>query len=208
MSREITSSKELRELVGAPEPIAIAKVLPHLEVHSRRFVSLSPFICVATMSADGRCDVSPKGDPPGFVRALDDHTLLIPDRKGNRRVDSMENLIENPSVGLIFFVPGIDETLRVNGKAFVIDDPQLLAASEVRGHVPTLGLRVDVEEVFFHCGKALKRSHLWDPNTHADPYHFPSVGRIIAEQARLKLTRPEVQQVERATEEDYRTGLY
>jgi PPOX class probable FMN-dependent enzyme len=199
---------ELRELVGEPEQIVLDKVLTHLEEHSKRFISLSPFIVVGTMSADGRADVSPKGDPPGFVKVVDDSTLVIPDRKGNRRVDSMQNVLENPAIGLIFFVPGIEETLRVNGRASVVDDPALLAGTEVKGHVPTLGVKVEIDEVFFHCAKALKRSKLWDPESRIDRREFPSLGRVVTEQVDLKLSAPELEELDREIEQDYRTSLY
>ena len=179
---EIADPDALRVHMGPISPMAERKVLPRLDVHCRRFIELSPLLVLATASAEGGVDASPRGDPPGFVRVIDDRTLLIPDRPGNNRVDSFANLLSAPGVGLIFFVPGIDETLRVNGVASVITESEALAPSEVGGKRPRTGLRVQVEEAFFHCGKALKRARLWDPASRVDRSSFPTLGRIIADQ--------------------------
>jgi len=134
-----------------------------------------------TANAVGKADVSPRGDPPGFAQILDDETLLIPDRPGNNHLDSIENIIANPNVGLIFFVPGSEETLRVNGRARVVDDPSLLVATELHGKAPKAGIEVSIGEVFLHCPKALKRSRLWVPSQHADRASLPYLGRLILE---------------------------
>lgn len=197
----------LREVMGRPDRLAIDKVLQRLDRHCRRFIELSPFLCLGTSDADGRADVSPRGDPPGFVKVLDDRTLLIPERPGNRRVDSMSNLLANPSVGLIFFVPGIDETLRLNGRASLVDAPEPLAELAVNGKVPKLAIRVDVDEVFFHCAKALRRSRLWDPETRVDAGAFPSLGRIVRDQIDDVSGRT-VEELDAEIEESYRTTLY
>ncbi len=141
------------------------KVRTHLHQHDRRWLAGSPFCLVATSSADGRCDVSPKGDPPGFTYVLDDHTIAIPDRPGNRRVDGFENVLTNPQVGLLFVVPGRGDTLRINGRAHLIRDAPFFDAMTVKGHRPRLALLVEIEEVFYHCAKAFLRAHLWDPAT-------------------------------------------
>ena len=180
---DIADAASLRAHMGAISPMAERKVLPRLDHHCRRFIELSPLIVVATADADGHLDASPRGDPPGFVRVLDEITLLIPDRPGNNRVDSFGNLLGNPGIGLIFFVPGIDETLRVNGSARILTDEAALAASAIDAKMPRTGLVVTIAEVFFHCGKALKRSRLWDPATQVDRKTFPTLGRIIADQA-------------------------
>jgi PPOX class probable FMN-dependent enzyme len=203
--RTITDRSILRSAVGEPVPVAANKELDRLDKHCRHFIRLSPFLCLGTMSADGKADVTPRGDPPGFVKVLDDHTILIPDRPGNRRVDSMENILENPSVGIIFFVPGIEETLRLNGHASIVKDEKLLADMTVRGHVPKLAIQVEVEDVFFHCAKALKRARLWDPASRIDREDFPSLGQIIHDQRMLDTGADEV---ERLVEEDYREDLY
>ncbi|MDP9095950.1 MAG: pyridoxamine 5'-phosphate oxidase family protein, partial [Pseudomonadota bacterium] len=162
---DIADPAALRDHMGTVSPLAERKVLPHLDAYSRRFIALSPLLVLATADADGNADASPRGDPPGFVRILDDRTLLIPDRPGNNRVDSFANLIAAPGVGLIFFVPGIDETLRVNGTARLLTEADTLAGSEIAGKAPRTGIRVAISEVFFHCGKALKRARIWNPAT-------------------------------------------
>ena len=196
---------ELRELYGTPMERAVKKQLPRLEKHSRAFIALSPFLVIASTDPDGRCDASPKGDMPGFVRVIDDETLLIPDRLGNNRVDTIGNLLSCPGVGLIFFVPGLRETLRVNGRAYVTTDPALLEPCAVNGKLPRSGIVVRAEEVYFHCGKALIRSDLWNPEKQIKPADFPSLGRIITEQIG---EGGSVEAAERYTEESYRTRLY
>ncbi len=196
---------EIRGIYGQPAERAVKKQLPRLEKHSRAFIALSPFLVIATADRNGRCDASPKGDAPGFVTVLDDHTLLIPDRLGNNRVDTIGNLLDAPGVGLIFFVPGLLETLRVNGTARITTDPALLEPTAVNGKVPRSGILVSVEEVYFHCGKALIRSDLWNPDKHVARSDFPSLGRIITEQIN---EGGSVEEAERYTAESYRTRLY
>lgn len=180
----IDSQQRLRELYDPPLPLVLRKTLDHLDEYCEMFIARSPFVCVATADADGRCDVSPRGDPPGFVAVPDRHTLLIPDRKGNNRLDSAGNVLASPGVGLLFLIPGIDETLRVNGTAAIVDDRDLLEPLAERGVVPRTALRVSVEEAFIHCGRALKRSRLWDPTTHADRQAVPPIGAWLRDQAR------------------------
>jgi hypothetical protein len=183
----------------------VKKQLPRLEKHSRAFIAMSPFIVMATCDAEGRCDASPKGDAPGFVTVLDDETLLIPDRLGNNRVDSIGNILEHPRVGLIFLVPGLRETLRVNGRAQITTDPELLAPTAFNEKMPRSGILVTADEVYFHCGKAMIRSDLWNPEKHVARDAFPSLGIVIAEQIG-QLVEPK--EAERATEDSYRTRLY
>ncbi len=201
----ITDQATLRNAVGTPVPIAATKDMHRLDRHCEHFISLSPFLCLGTMSADGKADVSPRGDPSGFVKVLDDRTILILDRPGNRRVDSMENIVENPSVGIIFFVPGVEETLRLNGHASIVDEQELLSRMTVRGHTPKLGIKVEIEAVFFHCAKALKRSHLWNPSSQIDRKDFPTLGQIIHDQ---RMPETPAEEVERRVEEDYEKDLY
>ncbi|MBV9553450.1 MAG: pyridoxamine 5'-phosphate oxidase family protein [Alphaproteobacteria bacterium] len=196
---------EIREIYGQPMERTIKKQLPRLEKHSRAFIAMSPFIVMATCDAEGRCDASPKGDAPGFVHVLDDETLLIPDRLGNNRVDSIGNILQHPRVGLIFFVPGIRETLRVNGRAQITVDPALLEPTAVNGKMPRSGILVSADEVYFHCGKALIRSDLWNPEKHVARGAFPSLGIVIAEQIGQVV---EPKEAERATEESYAARLY
>ncbi len=194
----------LRERYGPQSAIVQRKVLRRLDRHARAFIALSPFIVVATADPDGGSDASPRGDPPGFVRVLDDATLLIPDRPGNNRLDTYSNLLARPGIGILFLVPGIDESLRVNGRArLALDDPRL-AASEVAGRPPRGGMIVDIDEVYFHCGKAVKRAGLWKRETQVERGSFPTLGRIIADQTNLV----SAEEADRNLEVAYRTRLY
>jgi uncharacterized protein len=198
---------EIREIYGEPMERAVKKQLPRLEKHSRAFIGLSPFLVIATAEPSGRCDASPKGDAPGFVHVLDDETLLLPDRLGNNRIDTISNLLASPGVGLIFFVPGLRETLRVNGRASITTDPALLEPCRVQGKLPRSGILVKAEEVYFHCGKALIRSDLWNPEKMLQHSDFPTLGRIISEQIG-NADEKAVEASERYTVESYRTRLY
>ncbi len=199
----ITDEAELRAHLGPVHPVSARKVLPCIDHHARAFIALSPLLILASASAGGAADASPRGDAPGFARVLDDRTLLLPERPGNNRADSFANIVARPGVGLLFLVPGIDETLRVNGQARVTADADTLADSAVRGRAPRLGLLIAVEEVFFHCGKALKRCSLWDPARHVPRAAFPTLGRIMADQ-----TSCSVEAAEQRIEEGYRNRLY
>ena len=174
----IREEPQLRALLGEPAAIVRAKVADRLNDLTRRFVDLSPFVLLATSAPDGTCDVSPRGDPPGFVRVLDERTLLLPDRPGNKLADSLRNVLRNPHVGLLFLVPGVGDTLRVNGRATLVTDEDLLAPCAVEGKVPTLGLRIEVDEVFTHCSKAFLRARVWDPDTFVDRSELPSSGEV------------------------------
>jgi uncharacterized protein len=200
----IESPQQLREIYGEPMERAVKKQLTRLDRHCRNFIAMSPFLVIASSDPSGRCDASPKGDAPGFVRVIDDTTLLIPDRLGNNRVDTLGNLLARPGVGLIFFVPGINETLRINGPATVTNDPALLEPLAVNGKVPRSGILVAAEEIYFHCGKALIRSDLWNSDKHVGRGEWPSLGRIIAEQ----VGGMDPDEAERQTAESYRTRLY
>lgn len=180
---QITGARELRALYGDVNPKSAAKELTFLDGHCRRFIELSPFLLLAT--SDGqRLDVSPKGDGPGAAAVLDDHTLAIPDWPGNRRIDGMLNLIEHPGVGIIFLIPNVKETLRVNGRATIHDDADLKALFETRGKLPITVLKVEVQEVFLHCAKALIRSDLWSPATWPDRSALPTMGEMIKDHAK------------------------
>ncbi len=183
MGQEIISSlSELESLYGPPGDLAVKKEMTSLDTHCRDFIGLSPFVVIATASASGAADASPRGDAPGFVQVLDDKQLLIPDRAGNNRLDSLKNLVENPNVGLLFFVPGMNETLRLNGTAVLTRDPDLLAPMTVNGKAPRTGLLVTVDQVFLQCAKALIRSKLWSSKTHIERKSFPSLGKILSDQ--------------------------
>ena len=168
----------LRKLLGEPADVVRAKVTDRVNPLTRQFIELSPFVLLATSAPDGTCDVSPRGDPPGFVRVLDEQTLLLPERPGNRLADSLRNILANPNVGLLFVIPGVGDTFRVNGRARIVTDQELLEPSAVEGKVPKLGLLIEIDEAFTHCSKAFLRSQLWDPERHVDRRELPSAGEI------------------------------
>ena len=200
----IETAEQLRGLVGEPLPRVRDKVRTSLHELDRDWIAASPFCIVSTADAQGRCDSSPKGDPAGFVKVLDDTTLAVPERKGNKRVDGYLNVLENSHAGLVFLVPGRGDTLRVNGRARLVSDAPWFDEMQVEGHRPVLALVVDVEEVFFHCAKAFMRSKLWHPATW-DPMAVGSRPEIAK-----ALERPEdsVEELERYYGEQYSTGLY
>ena len=175
----IKDEASLRECYKQPMSRATDKVLDHLDVHCRHF-ALSPF-CVLSSQGDDGADISPRGDPPGFLRVLDDQHLLLPDRIGNNRLDSFENILVNPMVGLLVLVPGMDETLRISGSAQITDDQRLLAESAVQGRVPGIGLLITVNAAFLHCPKAFVRSDLWNPRGHIDRATLPSYTAMLTD---------------------------
>ncbi|MFF1611833.1 MSMEG_1061 family FMN-dependent PPOX-type flavoprotein [Amycolatopsis sp. NPDC058278] len=175
------SPAEVAARLGEPEAMIKAKIGDRIDRHARRFIAHSPFLTLATADAAGRADCSPRGDYPGFVKVLDERTVALPDRPGNKIADSFRNIAENDGVGLLFFVPGMRETLRVNGSAYVTDDPDVLARMRTEAKAPMLAIVVDVAEVYFHCGRALIRSRLWDPASRALAAELPSAGEIAGE---------------------------
>ena len=176
----IETEDALRAIFPEPEELVVRKALPALDEHARRFIALSPFLLIATRGPEG-ADVSPRGDPPGFVAVLDARTLLIPERPGNNRLDTLRNLLADPAAGLVFLVPGLGETLRVNGQAEVVAGPGLDALAQ-KGRVPKAAIRFRIDHMFFHCSKAIVRSRLWDPDAQVERKAFPPLGRILAEQ--------------------------
>ena len=178
-AREIRTEPELRDVIGGPTELVVAKISDRLNHLTRRFVERSPFVCVATARPDGGLDVSPRGDPAGFVRILDERTLLIPDRPGNRIADTLTNLVVDPRIALLFLIPGVGDTFRVNGRAIIVDDPDLLGPSEIDGKVPRLGILISIEQAYTQCSKALIRSDLWSPERHIDRSQLPSQGQIL-----------------------------
>ncbi|WP_367125912.1 pyridoxamine 5'-phosphate oxidase family protein [Streptomyces phytohabitans] len=174
---EVTSQSELRELVGEPARHTLDKARPALHALDREWLARSPLCLIATSDADGGCDVSPKGDPPGFAKVLDDRTLAIPDRPGNRRIDTLRNILANPRVGLIFLIPGRGDTLRINGRARIVREAPFLDEMVVRRNRPKLAIVVDVDEVYHHCSKAFLRSATWQPDSW-EPDAMPSRARI------------------------------
>jgi PPOX class probable FMN-dependent enzyme len=169
----------LRELIGPAKEQALLKIADRLNDLTRQFIERSPFVCIATASADGGLDVSPRGDPPGFTRILDDRTLLLPERPGNRIADSLTNLLSDPRIALLFLIPGIGDTFRVNGEAEIINDPELLGPSAIEGKLPRLGLLVHIHQAYTQCPKALIRSDLWNPEHHIERSELPSSGQIL-----------------------------
>jgi PPOX class probable FMN-dependent enzyme len=202
----IASRDELAELYGPPIEAVVQKAIDHLDVHCREFIARSPFVLLATSDSSGRCDVSPKGGPPGFVGVLDEHRLLIPDAPGNKRIDSLRNVVENPHIGLLFLIPGLEETLRVNGSVTLVRDAELLAARELGGKPAKIGLGVEVEEAFLHCAKAFKRSGLWQPE------EWPSLDGLArpAEIWRDHMALPGLttEGVQELLDDDYVNNLY
>ena len=182
---EVDSEDALRSLYKAPGEVASKKVLSRLDKHCKRFIELSPFLCIATAGADGSADVSPRGDAPGFVGVPDDGTVVIPDRVGNNRLDTLANVVENPNVGLIFFIPGFNDILRINGRGKVVDEPALLDRYAVDGKVPATALVVTVDEAFLHCPKALMRANLWLDEAKTPRDAMPTAGQIYKDQIAL-----------------------
>jgi hypothetical protein len=203
--RHAVSKENLREVYNEPSQMAKDKVLKKLDKHCQQIISLSPFVCLATTAADGSLDISPRGDPPGSVKLLDTNTLLIPDRAGNNRLDTLSNLIVNPEIGLLFLVPGVIETLRVSGLASVIQDDPRLKECEVNGKVPPTGILVEVQQAFLQCGKALKRSALWDGTYQIDRSTLPSFGTMLADQTGTETTASEL---DCSIDEAYENRLY
>jgi uncharacterized protein len=205
----IADEAALRALFPPTHTLAVDKVQDRLDAHARAFIARAPFLCLGTQGAQGRADVSPRGDPPGFVRVLGPRTLAIPERPGNNRLDSLANILTNPSVGLLFIVPGFDDTLRVNGQARLTTDPALLDSLAMEGRAPRLAIVVTVTEVFLHCAKAFRRSRLWDPAAHQDRREMPSLMAIILDQTTGAPEDPkEMETLEAGLEDEYRKTLY
>lgn len=196
---------ELRALYGPPSELAARKSLTRFDEHCRQFIARSPFLCLSSAAADGAADVSPRGDAPGFVRVLDDRTLFIPDRLGNNRIDSLMNLLQNPHVGVLFLIPGVDETLRVNGLARVVLRSELLDECAVNGKTPRTGLLIEVREAFLQCAKALRRSRLWSDDYRLPRDKIPTLGKMLVDQ--IGLATP-VAELDALIEKAYCEKLY
>lgn len=204
----IADEAALRALFPATHDLAIRKSRTRLDPHARAFIARSPFLTIGTQGVGGRADVSPRGDPAGFVHVLDDRTIAIPDRPGNNRLDTLANIVANPQVGLLFLVPGFDDTLRINGTARVSRDPALLAQMAVNGRMPVVAIVVQVAEVFLHCAKAFRRSKLWDPAAHRDRSEMPSLIKMILDQTTGAPDAEEMRRRDEGLEESYRKSMY
>jgi PPOX class probable FMN-dependent enzyme len=202
----VKNEEELREILGHPTELSLGKEIYALDEHCRNFIARSPFLLIGTANADGKGDVSPKGDPAGFVQVLDDHTLVIPDRPGNRRADSLVNLLENPQIGLLFMVPGVEETLRINGTATIVRDEELLGRMKVNGKQPLLGIVVEVREAFLHCAKAFKRSHLWEAESQIERSELPSLAEMVLDHTNGDVCT--LEEMEEYIEDSNRNRLY
>ncbi|MBY6047724.1 pyridoxamine 5'-phosphate oxidase family protein [Vannielia litorea] len=205
----VADEAALRALYPAVSELAEIKSMAALDAHARAFIARSPFVCIGTQGAGGRADVSPRGDAPGFVEVLGDRLLAIPDRPGNNRLDSLANILANGAVGLLFMVPGFDETLRVNGRAKLVRDAALLERMAVNGRAPRLAVVVEVEEVFLHCAKAFRRSKLWDPAARQDRGEMPSLSKMILDQTRgAPEDEGEMAKIDAGLEEAYAKSMY
>lgn len=201
----ISTEEELRHILGYPSERAVKKVIPSLDHHCYDFLSKSPFLVISTSDKFGHCDASPRGDAPGFVYVLNENQIVIPERPGNRRVDSILNILSNPKVGLIFFIPGLGESLRINGRAAITNDEEILEKMQVNGRNPLLGIVVEIEECFIHCAKAFIRSELWNPDSWLEKEVLPSAAKMLVDHAKVNANEEEVA---RSLEESYTKRLY
>jgi len=201
----INDQDGLRSVYGEPLDLAVAIVRDHLDAHHVRFIQHSPFLCLSSVDRDGFPTVSPKGDAPGFVQVLDEHTLVIPDRPGNNKIETLQNLLHSPQVGMILFVPGYKETLRIQGTARISRDEAMRERGRVGDKLPVTALVVSVTQAFIHCGKSTTRSKLWDASQHVEPGTLPSFGQIVKDQ--VGLDSP-VEEIQGAIDTAYETKLY
>jgi PPOX class probable FMN-dependent enzyme len=204
-SEIVTSDEALRAILGTPSQTAANKAVTTLDEHCRAFIASSPFMLIASADAQGNMDVSPKGDPAGFVHVLDEKTLAIPDRPGNRRADTFRNILQNPQIGLLFLVPGKQETFRVTGKAMIVRDLWLRERMAIKGKTPELAIVVSVDEAFLHCGKCVIRSGLWEQDKWQGFEDLASLARVMVDHGKLA---DSVEKVQAQIDESYRKRLY
>lgn len=202
----ITSTDELRVILGEPSKRAKAKVIHKLDEHCRTLLKHARFLVISTSNEDGSCDASPRGDAPGFVHIIDDHHIVIPERPGNKRIDSLQNIVSNPHVGLLFMIPGMEETLRINGNAHITRNQELLEKLEANQKVPQFGIVVEIQEIYIHCAKAFIRSKLWDTKTWPNRNELPSMATIV--KAHAELRESSIEEIEESLQESYTTRLY
>ena len=181
----LRSEEEIRELVGVPHDHIVKKAIPIIDEHCRLFISKSPLLFLSTSNADGKCDVSPRGDEPGSVKVLNENQLVIAERPGNRRADSITNILSNPHVGLVFLIPGLEEVLRINGRAYMIKNKEILSTMGVKGKEPVIGIGVEVEECFIHCPRALKASNIWNPEQWESIEDIPPLKQIFLDHLKI-----------------------
>lgn len=203
---QVRSAEELAAIIGTPSSIALKKELTTLDQHMRRFIAHSPFLVISTHSENGTCDASPRGDAPGFVHVLDDRMLLIPDRFGNKRTDSYRNILETGRIGLLFLIPGVGETLRVNGRAAIIRDEAWLTPLTAQGKRPLVAVAVEVEECFLQCAKALIRSKLWKPHEWPNLQSLPSAAEMFTDH--VQMPEYDVAKMQAALDGAYKNNLY
>ncbi|MGH0860459.1 pyridoxamine 5'-phosphate oxidase family protein [Bacillus pacificus] len=201
----ISTEEELRKILGQPSERALKKVISSLDHYCIDFLSKSPFLVLSTANKLGECDASPRGDAPGFVYVLNHNKIIIPERPGNRRIDSILNIISNPRVGLLFFIPGLGETLRINGRAYITNDEEILQEMQANGCIPLLGIVVEIEECYIHCAKAFIRSKMWDPESWLHKEELPSAAKMLLEHAKVNTSEEDVA---RSLEESYTKRLY
>jgi uncharacterized protein len=201
----ITSEQELRDIMGYPSEIVTRKTINYIDEHCQAFIEKSPFITIATSDLKGNLDVSPKGDPAGFVKILSDKVLAIPDRPGNHKADTLTNIIQNPNIGLIFLIPGIKETLRVNGEAKIVTDEKVLELLSCQGKKPGFAIIVTVKEAFMHCAKCIIRSNLWATVSDTQERSIPTLGKTLVDHGKLDMPYEELDDMIR---EDEKTNLY
>lgn len=202
----ITTEQQLRDIVGYPRDVVLKKEINKLDIHCQQFIAQSPFLVIASSNEAGECDVSPRGDAPGFVLTLDNRYLIIPERPGNRRVDTMRNILTNPQVSIIFIIPGLEETLRIKGRAFITNDPELLEQMKVKNKVPAVAIAIDVQSCFIHCAKAFKRSHLWKPQAWLNREQLPNVSKMLADH--INMAEVDEEAVNQLLHESYTKRLY
>ncbi len=201
----ITTEQALREILGHPSEIVTRKTINYIDKNCRDFIENSPFLTIATSDLHGNFDVSPKGDPSGFVKILNEKTLAIPDRPGNHKADTFTNILQNPNVGLIFLIPGVKETLRVNGKAKIVTDKRVLELLVCDGKVPSLAIIVEVKEVFMHCAKCMIRSKLWLKTDDTQMQKIPSLAKVLVEHGKLNIS---IEELDGMIKNDENTNLY
>jgi PPOX class probable FMN-dependent enzyme len=204
-SEVVSSEEELRDVIGNPSHRALRKQMTHLDEHARAFIAKCPFLLISSCDGEGRMDISQKGDPQGFVQVLDDQTLAIPDRLGNRRADTFGNLLRNPNVGLLFLIPGKQETLRVSGTARIVRDLWVRQPMAVSGKIPDLAIIVSVREMFFHCPKCVIRSKIWEQEAWPQLDGLPSLARAMVDEGKLEESLDEMRAI---IEKDARERLY